>query len=556
MSQAAPHGGKTRSFFAWGNVEDALSAEERTAVDQGLSALPVWDPSPLGPAPKAADYALTKPRVSPPAALAETLTADPEERLRHSRGRSYEDLALMLMREGGQAPDYVAYPETEAEISALFDWAASAKVALVPYGGGSSVCGGVDTGVGDGYDGVVSLDMTRFNRILEVDRTSRAARMQGGLLGPELEAGLRPHGLTLRYFPQSFEFSTLGGWIATRGGGHYATLYTHIDDFVESVRMVTPEGPWESRRLPGSGAGPSPDRLALGSEGVFGVITEAWMRLQDRPSHRGSASALFKDMPAAGRAARALAQSGLFPTNCRVLDPGEARFNGVGDGASAVLILGFESADHPVDAWLARGLEILDDHGGAYDKAAAQRSLAKGSTENRSGAAGQWRDSFVRAPYLRDHVVQRGLILDTFETAIPWDRFEQFYHDVVAETADVIKRVTGVAADVTCRLTHVYPDGAAPYFTYMAHGSNSGDFASCRAKWREIKAETNAIVVRHGGTVTHHHAVGRDHRSGYEAQTPPLYRDALRAVKQRVDPGAVLNPGVLIDAQAAMRVAP
>ena len=192
---------------------------------------------------------------------------------------------------------------------------ASARVAVIPFGAGSSVVGGVEPAVGDAYAGAVSLDLRRLDRVLEVDATSRAARIQGGIRGPAIEAALKPHGLAIRHYPQSFEFSTLGGWIATRSGGHFATLYTHIDDFVESLRTITPAGAMESRRLPGSGAGPSPDRMMIGSEGSLGVITEAWMRLQGRPRFRADAVFGFPDFFAAARAVRAVAQAGLYPSN-------------------------------------------------------------------------------------------------------------------------------------------------------------------------------------------------------------------------------------------------
>ena len=193
----------------------------------------------------------------PPRSL-HLLTQDPHERLLHTYGKSYPETVRAFARDFANAPDYVALPETEADIAAVFDWASGAKVAVVPFGAGSSVVGGVEPVVGDGYAGAVSLDMRRLNRVLEVDATSRAARIQAGILGPAIEAALKPHGFALRHYPQSFEFSTLGGWIATRSGGHFATLYTHIDDFVESLRTVTPAGVMESRRLPGSGAGPVP----------------------------------------------------------------------------------------------------------------------------------------------------------------------------------------------------------------------------------------------------------------------------------------------------------
>ena len=220
-------------------------------------------------------------------------------------------------------------PPTGREVAAVLDWASGAKVAIIPFGGGSSVVGGVEPAFGDAFAGAVSLDLRRLDRVLEVDATSRAARIQAGIRGPAIESALKPHGFAIRHYPQSFEYSTLGGWIATRSGGHFATLSTHIDDFVESLRTVTPAGVLESRRLPGSGAGPSPDRLMIGSEGALGVITEAWMRLQGRPRFRADAVFGFPDFFAAARAVRAVAQAGLYPSNLRVIDNDEAGTYGV-----------------------------------------------------------------------------------------------------------------------------------------------------------------------------------------------------------------------------------
>ena len=367
---------------------------------------------------------------------------------------------------------------------------------------------------------------------------SRAARIGAGIYGLALEDQLRPQGLTLRHYPQSFQFSTLGGWIVTRSGGHYATAKTHIDDFVESTRMVTPSGVMESRRLPGSGAGPAPDRMVMGSEGILGIVTEAWMRLQDRPKFRAGASVRFAGVFAAARAVRALSQSGLDPTNCRLLDQDEVAFNHVGDRKSPTLILAFESADHDVGAWMARALELASDHGGTVDT---------GEKSGGSDAASVWRNAFIRMPLWRDSMIGMGIIMDTFETAITWDKFEVFYKQVKHEAAAAIRKATGRNATVSCRFTHVYPDGPAPYFTYAVLGSDSGDLKSVLARWVDIKRACNDIVTRLGGTITHHHAVGRDHRDGYFRETPELFRAALAAAKQRLDPAGILNPGVLID---------
>jgi alkyldihydroxyacetonephosphate synthase len=366
--------------------------------------------------------------------------------------------------------------------------------------------------------------------VLEVDPVSRAARIQAGATGPALEAQLREHGLTLRHFPQSFELSTLGGWIATRAGGHFATLYTHIDDLVESVRALTPRGAWESRRLPGSGAGPSPDRLLIGSEGILGVITEAWVRVQARPRFKASAGVLFESFERGAAAVRALVQSGLHPSNCRLLDPGEAAFTGAAPDGRALLVLGFESADHPLDPWMARAVELCGDHGGELRE--PPRVGERGESE------GAWRDSFIKAPYLRDTMVAGGIFAETFETAITWDRFENFVASVRERTERALGRGT-----VTCRLTHVYPDGAAPYFTVLAPARRGAELD----QWDEIKTAASEAVLAGGGTITHHHAVGRDHRPWYDRQRPDPFAAALQAAKAAVDPAGILNPGVLVD---------
>jgi alkyldihydroxyacetonephosphate synthase len=316
---------------------------------------------------------------------------------------------------------------------------------------------------------VVTIDLRNLDRVLEIDATSQAARIQGGVYGPVLENQLKPSGLTLRHFPQSFEFSSLGGWIATRGGGHYATLYTHIDEFVESLRVVTPAGVLESFRLPGSGAGPSPDRMFIGSEGILGIIVEAWMRLRPRPKFRAATSARFQDFYRAAEAVRAIAQAHLYPANCRLLDPGEAQVNGVGDGTVSIIVLNFESADRPMESMLARALEIVRAHGGEYDDPANAKEGAQ-----RQGASGQWRDSFLRMPYNREVLTPRGIITETFETSITWDRFPDFHAQIKAATEKAIQEITGRPGIVTCRFTHVYPTAPRRTSRSMRSGTRRG----------------------------------------------------------------------------------
>ncbi|MGH2922836.1 MAG: FAD-binding oxidoreductase, partial [Solirubrobacterales bacterium] len=439
--------------------------------------------------------------------------------------------------------------------------------AAIPFGGGTSVVGGVEARVGDGYDGVVSIDLSRMNRVLDVDATSRAALIQAGATGPALEQQLREHGLTLRHFPQSFEYSTLGGWIATRAGGHFATLYTHIDDLVESVRAVTPHGDlWESRRLPGSGAGPSPDRMLIGSEGTLAVITEAWVRVQERPRFKLSASVLFEDFAAGAAAVREISQAGLYPSNCRLLDAAESATSSAGPPGKSVLVLGFESAHHPVDGAMEIAIEAAREHGGEPGEVRGARSDAeapgpassrpqtarKGAppvSEPGSDPVGAWRHAFLFAPYLRDSMVACGVLSDTFETAITWDRFADFHAEVTETARRAVAAAGGGPAEgpgsprISCRFTHVYPDGPAPYYTVLAKARRGDEVA----QWDEIKAAVSDAVIDAGGTITHHHAVGRDHRPWYDRQRPEPFAAALRAAKAALDPDALLNPGVLID---------
>ena len=290
--------------FGWGREGEGMTAEEEAfalGVHRRRFGVSDFDSIAM---PTLADVRLRAPRIAPPATLAAICSTDTYDRAAHARGKGFVDAVRAMLNDFASAPDAVAYPANEQDIAAVMDWAGSAGAVLIPFGGGSSVVGGV-TPPTDGRC-AISLDLRRLDKVLEIDRTSRAARIQAGVFGPALEGQLRPHGLTLRHFPQSFEFSTLGGWIATRSGGHFATLYTHIDDFVESLRVVTPAGTLESRRLPGSGAGPSPDRMFIGSEGILGVITEAWMRLQDRPRFRAGGAVGFKDFFTAARALRVL----------------------------------------------------------------------------------------------------------------------------------------------------------------------------------------------------------------------------------------------------------
>jgi alkyldihydroxyacetonephosphate synthase len=518
-----------RKFWGWGREGEGLSTDELEKLGATFAERFRLDGVRLQQPPRIEELDLAAPRLTPPESIAALCSADPYDRAAHAYGRSFRDLVRAFRRDYARTPDLVAFPRDEDDVAAVLEWCSADRAAAIPFGGGSSVAGGVEPDVGDGYRGAVSIDVRRLDGVIEVDGASRAARIAAGTLGPALEAQLKPHGLTLRHFPQSFEWSSLGGWIATRSGGHFATLHTHIDEFVEAVRVVTPRGVLETRRLPASGAGPSPERLISGSEGTLGVITEAWMRLQPRPVHRAGATVLFADFDAAANAARELAQSGLHPSNCRLLDHDEALLSGSGDGSRSILVVGFESGDHELGPWLARALEITGAHGGER------------YGDDGDDPAGLWRAAFLRGPHLRDAFAQLGLIHETFETAVTWDRFPAFHAGVVEATRRAMTEACGGGA-LSCRFAYVYPDGPAPYYSVYAPGREGQELE----QWDAIKAAASEAILALGGTITHHHSVGRDHAPWYQREAPELYTAALGAAKAELDPAWIMNPGVLL----------
>jgi alkyldihydroxyacetonephosphate synthase len=531
---------RRRKHWGWGWEDQQPSLADLKAAAPGIRERLGFGGEPEEPVPFEA-IELPEPRLAPPASLAGIVSADPHDRISHALGKAYRDVVRGMRGQIDHPPDVVARPRDESEVEAVLEWCRDAGAAAIPYGGGTSVVGGVEPRLSDGYAGAVTVDLGTLNRVLEVDRMSRAARIQAGVLGPSLSDQLRDHDLTLRHFPQSYEYSSLGGWIATRAGGHFATLYTHIDDLVESVRAITPAGAWESRRLPGSGAGPSPDRLLIGSEGTLGVITEAWIRVHERPRWKLSCGVAFQTFAAGAQAVRELAQSGLNPSNCRLLDEAESELTGAGPGGEALLVLGFESAHHPVEGPMDLALDVAREHGG-------ETREVRGSGDSED-AVTTWRHAFLAAPYLRDTLVACGVLSETFETAITWDRFPNFHATVLETARGAVARVSGAPATgdgapkLSCRFTHVYPDGPAPYYTILAPARRGSEVS----QWDEIKAAVSDAVIDAGGTITHHHAVGRDHRPWYDRQRPEPFAEALRAAKRALDPAGTLNPGVLID---------
>ncbi len=528
-----------RSLWMWGLEADEPTEARRREVAASLSAR--FGTELAAPRiPNLDELTLRAPRVAVPASLAGCCRQDTWERAYHSYG--YDRVDHAPFGRYPNPPDAVAHPRTEDELEAIIDWCGDAGYCMVPYGGGSSVVGGVTPPADNGP--VVTVAMDQLDRVLEVDDVSRAARIQAGVFGPHLEDQLRPLGFTLRHFPQSFTGSTLGGWIATRSGGHYATNHTHIDEFVESVRMLTPTGWLETRRLPGSGAGPDPNRLVIGSEGILGVISEAWMRIQARPRFRATAGVRFADWAAGYEATRRIVQAKLWPANLRLLDPELAAGSAGIEGGQALLIIGFESAEVSQRALLELAVGVARASGGLVADDELVVDDGHGEATGRSGAVGAWRQAFIPGSGgLGGANAGLGLVSGTFETAITWDRWPAFDHAVREATTAALDEACG-GGTLNCRFTHVYPDGPAPYYTYLGAYRSGADPLGQQAA---IKAAASDAIEAAGGTITHHHAVGRQHRPWYDRERPELFAAALRAAKRAVDPGGVMNPGVLVD---------
>mmetsp|Transcript_11189 Transcript_11189/g.35480 ORF Transcript_11189/g.35480 Transcript_11189/m.35480 type:complete len:598 (-) Transcript_11189:98-1891(-) len=578
-STDGPHAGK--AWWGWG-----LASELRAEVATRLAEAGVADRSlRLLRPPTVEDAArrLPPPRItaaSLPAELQCLCTAAPFERLLHMRGRDMVDVIRNVLGDVSEAHDLVVYPETETHVQALLVECRSRNIAVVPFGGGSSVVGGVaPPPTAKDFSGCIAMDLAKMDRVLEVDASSQCARVQGGIYGPALETALKPSGLTLRHFPQSFEFSTLGGWIATRGGGHYATGLTHIDDMVQSVRVVCPTGATETRQLPASGAGPAEHRLYVGSEGCLGVITEAWLRLRPRPATRASATVAFAgtDADAAfesgARALRSMVQTGLAPANLRlVYGPEVARAGGAGLGeaergmlaSAAILLIGFESPVGGPDGAavlnaqmsLLLGVAVSDAHRGVV---LSKRPAGEGDTlgGEREGIAGSWGKGFMRGGYTSSaSCLLPSMIVNTIETACTWAAFPALHSAVLRAARDAVRRECGVEGQVTCRITHVYPDGPAPYYTIVVQGMPEEGAADGMEDprirmWLAIKRDVMGAIIERGGTSTHHHAVGRLHQEHYEEESGALWRASLAASKAVHDPTGIMSPGMLVGSVAA-----
>ncbi|MEV0592307.1 FAD-binding oxidoreductase [Nonomuraea cavernae] len=447
-----------------------------------------------------------------------------EARVRHTRGKSTPDLLLMRSGDGSDAPDAVVLPGSHEEVAALLALCAAERIAVVPFGGGTSVVGGLVASRA-GFAGVVALDLRRLDRLVSVDAESMVAEFQPGLRAPEAERLLGAHGLTLGHFPQSYEYATLGGFAAARSSGQASAGYGRFDDLVVGLTVATPAGTLELGRAPRSAAGPDLRHLVLGSEGVFGVITSLRLRVRRLPAEKVYEGWRFASFKEGSAALRTLAQEGPLPTVLRLSDETEtmiglARPDAIGGGDTGCLVIaGYEGASVA----------------GRRDAAASVLSRL-GGTPLGTAPGEDWEHGRFSAPYLRDSLLAAGATVETLETATFWSGLPRLYDAVRLALLGALGSPL-----VMCHISHVYETGASLYFTVVT--AQHGDPVE---QWARAKEAVTSAIVEAGGTVSHHHGVGREHRRAYATEVGPVGVEILRAIKSRLDPEGILNPGVLV----------
>jgi alkyldihydroxyacetonephosphate synthase len=482
---------------------------------------------------------------------ADALRDDREARVLHAAGKGYVDLVRQRAGDCEQAPDAVVYARDRGQIGALLEACAEEAVAVVPFGGGTSVVGGVEPLRGD-FPAVVSLDLGGLDRLVAVDRPSLTAVLEPGMRGPRVEAALAEHGLTLGHYPQSFEHATVGGWVATRSAGQASSGYGRIDDLVLGMRCVAPAGTIDLPPRPASAAGPSVRELLVGSEGAFGVITLAALQVRPAPSARRYEGWFFRSFAEGVEAFRALEQDGAAPDVARLSDEPETRMSmamagGEGlkarAGAAYLRARGYEGGALAILGWEGEEDAIARRAGHAQALLRRGGGLSLGRQPGEAWAANRY-----AAPHLRDAMLDRGVMAETLETATQWSHLLDL-HDAVAGALHESLAERGTPAFVACHVSHLYPSGASLYFTFLARQEEGAELE----QWEAAKRAASEAIVAQGATITHHHAVGRDHLPWMEAEVGPLALEALRAVKDRLDPAGIMNPGKLLPPKPGRR---
>ncbi|MFB7476275.1 FAD-binding oxidoreductase [Kitasatospora sp. NPDC056184] len=535
--QAAPAGAAAlplppMKWDAWG---DPGLAKELSADIKGLLAAALGVTGDAAPGPDVSEVVLRPSALTPDdlAALAAVVgeahlsTAD-ADRLPRAGGKSTPDLLRRRSREPQDAPDAVVLPGGEEEIAALLAVCAERRIAVVPFGGGTSVVGGLEPQRG-AFAAVVSLDLRRLDQLLDLDGTSGEALLGAGLTGPAAEALLAEHGFELGHYPQSFRYATIGGFAATRSSGQNSAGHGRFDEMVRGLRVVTPAGVLDLGRAPASAAGPDLRELFLGSEGTLGVITAVRVRVHPVPAVKAYEAWSFPDFATGTAALRAVEQQGTGATVLRLSDEAETMVN-----LAMTEKIGGEPA--------VTGCLAVTVFEGTAEQVAARHQLTRAALLAAGGSslgetpARAWEHGRFNAPYLRDALLDAGALCETLETATSWQQLPALRFAVTAALTEALP-----GALVLCHISHVYPTGASLYFTVVAALGEEP-----LERWATAKRAAGDAIVRSGGTITHHHAVGTDHRPWMAAEIGEVGVRILRAVKAELDPAGILNPGKLI----------
>jgi alkyldihydroxyacetonephosphate synthase len=549
--QEAALTGREMRWYGWGYADVTFSLENRPAAWPYLQAsLELRGDESFRPVRLGA-IKLRPSRLAPEAVgqLQDMLggeaviVADPV-RLVHSVGQSYRDLVCLRQGTVVNATDAVLFPHSDEDIQKVLAFAASNGLAVVPFGGGTSVVGGVEP---RGDRPALTLSLARMNRVLALDAVSQNVTVEAGVLGPDLERAVNERGFTVGHFPQSFEFSTVGGWIATRGAGQASTKYGAIAERVISLRVLTPAGVIDTRLTPASASGPSLLQLLVGSEGVFGVITRATLRLAALPTVVAQRAMLFGDFERGLAAVRAILQAGLTPAVVRLSDEQETRtqfalreartgWSGVKErlGLAAIARAGLS---------LENGALLILRFEGNHDRARVECEHAlelcrrQQAFDLGAGPARGWQRDRFHTPYLRDTLMDRGLLVDVVETSTEWDQVAALHTDLAGAINGAIE-ASGSKAIVMTHLSHAYPDGASLYVTFLARRMPEREME----QWQAIKNAAMEVIMRRGGAISHHHGVGYEHAAWMEVEDGSTGVKALRGVKQALDPQSIMNP--------------
>jgi alkyldihydroxyacetonephosphate synthase len=529
------------SWSAWGDPDQATPVSPQ--LNELLrTALGVERAGPK--VPEIGDLLLPAPKL--PAASLERLgagvgsghlsTAD-EARVRHMRGKSTPDLLRLRRGDVSDAPDAVLEPGSHDEVLEVLRICTEDRIAVVPFGGGTTVVGGLEPRH-EGFAGVIALDLRRLNALVAVDDESRIATLEPGLRGPEAEALLAEHGFTIGHFPQSFLYATIGGFAAARSSGQASAGYGRFDERVVGLRVATPRGTLELGRAPKSAAGPDLRQLLLGSEGALGVLTAITVEVRPVPEARVYEGWRFADFTTGAAALRRLVQDGPVPTVLRLSDEVETALN-----LARPTELSGEGEAEP--AGPSGGCLAITGYEGTAGEVAARREAVSDllralGAEPDPAAGATWEHGRYHGPYLRDSLLDAGALVETLETTTFWSGIPRLY-EAVREALTTSLAAQGTNAVVMCHISHVYPSGASLYFTVAC--AQREDPVE---QWWTAKAATSDAIIAAGGSITHHHGIGVDHRAWYEQQIGPLGVAALQAVKRELDPAGILNPGVLL----------